>query len=300
MNINYTYDVLQYHIKKLKNKYPFLKVKSAGKSVLGRNLTYIKLGNGPYKVFINGAHHSLEWITSLLLMKFIETFLRAYAQNTLISDYNPNEIWNKTSLYIMPMVNPDGVELVLNGLTTDNPYYENLIKWNNGNKNFSKVWQANIRGVDLNHNYDAAWELSKESEKCYGIFGPGPTKYSGKYAESEPESKAVADLTRKLEFDLVIAYHSQGEVIFWDFMDMASKETKKIAEILSKASGYSLENTFGMTSYAGYKDWFIKNFNKPGFTVEVGFGINPLPLSQFKKIYKDNEPLILAATTIGW
>ena len=49
------------------------------------------------------------------------------------------------------MVNPDGVTLVINGLQTDNPYYSKLIEWNNGSTNFSKVWEANIKSVDLNH-----------------------------------------------------------------------------------------------------------------------------------------------------
>ena len=122
----------------------------------------------------------------------------------------------------MPMVNPDGVDLVLNGLDRSNPYYNDLIKWNNGSTDFSKNWSANIRGVDLNHNYDAMWQKSKDAEKSYGVYGPGPSRYSGTAPESESESKAVADFTRKNNFRLVIAYHSQGEVIYWNFQNLAS------------------------------------------------------------------------------
>ncbi|QXM05524.1 M14 family metallopeptidase [Crassaminicella indica] len=297
-NIDYTYDIMKRDIEGLKVRYPFLEVGIAGKSVLGRNLYYIKLGNGPNQVFYNGAHHSLEWITSLLLMKFIENFSKAYIREEVIRGYNTKDIWEKSSIYIIPMVNPDGIDLVLNGLQRNNPYYYQLIKWNKGNIDFSKNWQANNRGVDLNHNYDALWEKSKEAEKEYGIYGPGPTRYSGPYPESEPESKTVADFTRNHNFRLVLAYHSQGEVIYWDFENLAPIEAKKIGEFFAKVSGYTLAETYGIASYAGYKDWFIDKYRRPGYTIEVGKGENPLPIEQFDKIYHDNEEILLLAPLV--
>ncbi|QZY57513.1 peptidoglycan-binding protein [Crassaminicella profunda] len=297
-NIDYTYDIMERDIEGLKVRYPFLEVGIAGKSVLGRNLYYIKLGNGPNKVFYNGAHHSLEWITSPLLMKFIENFSKAYIREGDLGGYNTKEIWEKSSIYIMPMVNPDGIDLVLNGLQKNNPYYNQLIKWNKGSTDFSKDWQANNRGVDLNHNYDALWEKSKEAEEEYGVYGPGPTRYSGPYPESESESKTVADFTRKHNFRLVLAYHSQGEVIYWNFENLASPEAKKIGELFAKASGYILDETYGIASYAGYKDWFIDKYRRPGYTIEVGKGKNPLPIEQFDKIYNDNEEILLLAPLV--
>ncbi|NLY42582.1 MAG: LysM peptidoglycan-binding domain-containing protein [Clostridiaceae bacterium] len=296
--IDYTYDIMEKDIRGLKMRYPFIETGIAGQSVLGRNLYYIRLGRGPNQVFYNAAHHALEWITSPLLMKFAEDVASAYAEGRRIRGYDVRDLWDRTSIYIMPMVNPDGVDLVLNGLSRDNPYYEQLLIWNDGRTNFSEVWQANIRGVDLNHNYDAAWELSKEAEERYGIFGPGPTRYSGPRPESEPESKAVADFTRNHNFRLVLAYHSQGEVIYWNFMNMAPEEALTIGQQLSRVSGYALDETYGIASYAGYKDWFIKEYRRPGYTIEVGRGKNPLPITQFDKIYEDNIELLLLAASV--
>ena len=115
----------------------------AGKSVLGKDLYYIKLGNGPNKVFYNGAHHSLEWITSVLLIKFIENFSKAYADGNSLSGYNVRDIWNKSTIYILPMVNPDGVNLVLDGMQQDNPFCSDLVKWNNG----SQIFQGTGRPI---------------------------------------------------------------------------------------------------------------------------------------------------------
>jgi g-D-glutamyl-meso-diaminopimelate peptidase len=231
-------------------------------------------------------------------MKFIEDFSEAYANKSNLAGYRVKELWKESAIYVMPMVNPDGVDLVLNGLSEENPYYQELIRWNSGNRDFSRVWQANVRGVDLNHNYDASWELSKEAEVAYGITGPGPTRYSGPYPESEPESRAVADFTRKHNFRLVLAYHSQGEVIYWTYSNLTPLESVEIVERFAEVSGYIPAETYGIVSYAGYKDWFIKEYRRPGFTIEVGRGINPLPISQFDKIYQDNIGLLLLAAII--
>lgn len=297
-NISYTYDILERDIRGLAARYPFLGFGSAGQSVLGRELYYIRLGTGENEVFYNGAHHSLEWITAPLLMKFAEDFLKALVLGQTIRGFDPREIWENSSIYILPMVNPDGVDLVLNGLSPDNPFYNRLIQWNNQSTDFSRTWQANIRGVDLNHNYDAAWDLSKEAEAAYGITGPGPTRYSGPYPESEPESRAVADFTRAHDFRLVLAYHSQGEIIYWNFMNMATEEARMIGEILAADSGYTLDMATGIASFAGYKDWFIREYGRPGYTIEVGRGTNPLPISQFNQIYNDNLTMLLRAATI--
>ena len=298
-NIDYTYEVMERDIEGLKARYPFIETGIAGKSVLEKNLYYIKLGTGPNQVFYNGAHHALEWITAPLLTKFAEEFSKAYAEaRTMSGGYSPRSIWAQSSIYIIPMVNPDGVDLVLNGLQRDNPNYQNLLRWNKGSTDFSKDWEANNNGVDLNHNYNAAWEESKQAEAAYGITGPGPTRYSGAYPESEPESKTVADFTRSHNFRLALAYHTQGQVIYWNFMNMAPPEAETIGEAFAKDSGYTLDQATGIASYAGYKDWFTKEYRRPGYTIEAGLGNNPLPISQFDKIYRDNVKLLLHASVI--
>lgn len=298
-DIGYTYDILERDIEGLKLRYPFLEVGTAGKSVLGRDLYYIRLGKGDNQVFYNAAHHSLEWITSPLLMKFTENFLKAYVNNQSIRGYDTRKIWDNSSIYIIPMVNPDGIDLVLNGLSKDNPYYEELIKWNNGSTDFSTTWQSNNKGIDLNHNYPAKWQESKDAEIELGISCPGPTRCSGPYALSEPESQAIVDFVKKHDFRLVLAYHSQGQVIFWVFDDLQPMpESKIIGEQFAEVSGYRLGEIYGIGSYAGMKDWFIQDYRRPGYTVEVGRGKNPLPIEQFPMIYNNNEELLLLASVI--
>ncbi|WP_058485078.1 M14 family metallopeptidase [Defluviitalea phaphyphila] len=296
-DVPYTYDIMKRDIRGLEARYPFLTVDTIGKSEEGRELYVIKLGDGPREVFFNGSHHANEWITTPVLMKWIEEFSKAFAMGGVIKGYPTTVIWEQATIYVVPMVNPDGVELVINGISPDNPRYDELIKWNDGSRDFTK-WKANARGVDLNRNYDASWEEYKELEKSLGIDGPAPYLYAGPNPESESETKAIANFTREKDFRLTLSYHTQGEVIFWNYRNLQPPEALKIGELFSAVSGYSLDEPVGAALYAGYKDWFIKEYRRPGYTIEVGRGINPLPIEQFEKIYDDNEELLLLATLV--
>ena len=297
-DIDYTYEIMDRDIRGLKVRYPFIEVGIAGRSVLGKNLYYIKLGNGPSEVFYNGAHHALEWITAPLLMKFIENYARGYARNSSIQGYNIRDLWNRGSIYIMPMVNPDGVNLVLEGLKRDNPYYGRLLAWNDTGLPFSQVWNANIRGVDLNRNYPASWEEAKAQEPSLGVDGPGPTRYGGLSPLSEPETQAVVNFTRQHNFKLVIAYHTQGRVIYWLYKGIRPPRALEIANIFSEITGYAVSGVPYEAAYAGYKDWFVEQYRRPGYTFEVGIGRNPIPISQFDTIYRENEEVLLLAPIV--
>ena len=110
---------------------------------------------------------------------------------------------------------------------------------------------------------------------------------------TEPESLAIYNFTLFHDFSLILAYHSQGEVIYWKFQEFNPPNAMFIGEQFSKVSGYILSNTPYNSSFAGYKDWFIQDYNRPGYTIEVGKGVNPLPISQFDKIYYDNLGILV-------
>ncbi len=155
---------------------------------MGKNIYYIKLGKGNKKVLYNGAHHANEWITSPLLMKFVEEYAKAYVGGYDLQRYDIGELFNTSSIYIVPMVNPDGVDFVLGAINSFNPYYQYAMSLYNGSRPLDQVWDANIVGVDLNLNYPAEWEKGKENELKFAITGPAPQGYGGKSPFSEPET----------------------------------------------------------------------------------------------------------------
>ena len=153
-------------------------------------------------------------------------------------------------------------------------------------------------GVDLNLQFPAGWEQAKEIKYSQGFNKPSPRDFVGYVPLTEPESLAIYNFTLRHNFSLILAYHSQGEVIYWQFQDYIPPMSLEIGEQLANSSGYSLEETPYNSSFAGYKDWFIQNYNRPGYTIEVGLGENPLPISQFNEIYNDNIRILILGATL--
>ncbi len=257
-----------------------------GESVMEKKIYCIEYGSGEKKLFVNGAHHGLEYITAAFLMRFLREFIRANEDGAEFFGYDVKHLSEQVKIYVVPMVNPDGVDIAVNGLDITNRYHRRLISMV-GIHSFNRVWQANANGVDINHNYDARWSVIEKN--------PSPTKYSGPYSESEPETKAICDLVRSEGFDMLMAFHSQGGEIYYDFDGLAGERERLAAVRMSEESGYPVKNTTGTASFGGCKDWFIKEFGRGGYTIEMGHGKNPLPDKQLNDIFAENAKIILSA-----
>lgn len=299
-NIPYTSCLLMTNIEQLKKKYSFLKSGVIGYSVLGKPIPYIKLGNGSKEVLYSASFHANEWITSTLLMKFVENYCIEYERNGLLYSYNVKELFNNVSIYIVPMVNPDGVDLVTGAIKENTGIYNNFkdISLEFPYIRFPLGWKANFNGVDLNLQFPAEWNMAREIKYSQGFNKPAPRDFVGFGPLTEPEALSIYNFTLIHNFNLILAYHSQGEVIYWQFQNYNPPRSKEIGEQLSISSGYSLEETPYNSSFAGFKDWFIQDYNKPGYTIEVGYGENPLPLTQFEKIYDDNIGILILSAIL--
>jgi g-D-glutamyl-meso-diaminopimelate peptidase len=296
--IGYDYGVLRGDIERLKRLYPFCEIFPIGKSVTGKEILCIKVGYGLNNVLFNGAHHGAEWITSAFLMKFLGDYLEKYICGKKICDIQSAFLMDNVSLFVIPMVNPDGVDIAVNGARKYTADFPRLFRQNNNSSDFSK-WQANFNGVDLNHNYDAMWDLSRNGERSVGIFGPGPTKYAGKKPFSEPETIAMKEFTEKYAFKLTMSFHSQGQEIYYNFNDKEPIYSFFFARILALGTPYTVAIPEGTASYGGYKDWFIDKFGRLGFTIEVGKGENPIPVSDLNRIYCETLPILTGGMKIA-
>ncbi len=284
---NYDYSMMMNDIKKLQTAYPFLQSTPIGNSVLAQPIPEILIGNGSKRIHYNGSFHANEWITTPTIMTFLNDYLLALTNQTTIRGLSMGPLYNQTTLSLVPMVNPDGVNLVINGPPANEALKNKLIAWNNNSTNFSG-WKANINGVDLNDQFPAKWEL----ENARNPQTPGPRDYGGEAPLTQPEAIAMADLTRNSNFAWVLAFHTQGRVIYWGFENLEPPESQTMVEEFSRVSGY--EPIQSANSYAGYKDWFIQDWRRPGFTIELGSGTNPLPIRQFDTIYQEALGIFLA------
>lgn len=294
-NIPYTSTLLALNLHNLLTTYPFINVQTVGNSVLGKSLYVIKLGNGPKKVFYNASFHANEWITSIVLMKFIEDYCKAYVSNQNLYEYSVRNLFKTCSIYLMPMVNPDGVDLVNGNISISSFAYQQAknIASSFPDISFPSGWKANIEGVDLNLQFPAGWEQAKKIKYAQGFTRPAPRDFVGFGPLTTPEALSIYNFTLAHNFRLVIAYHTQGKEIYWKFQHFNPSGSLAIGKLFAQSSGYTLAETPYNSSFAGYKDWFIQTYNRPGYTIEAGIGENPLPISQFDEIYKDNLGILV-------
>lgn len=280
----FDYYALENSIRDIKNKYSFVEISSIGKSILGRSIPRITLGKGNKNIIYIGAHHGMEWITSAILIKFIYDFADDYQYGKQVFDISTRVLFETRKIHIIPMLNPDGVNYAIHGIESTNVLRERLIKMNNDSDDFSH-WQANARGIDLNHNYYSGFTEYKIIERKLGISNGAPTKFSGNHPESEPETKSLCNFVRFELPSLALSLHTQGEEIFYTSGEKSAKNSLAIVKTLSRLTGYKISIPTGSACYGGFTDWFIEELNRPSFTLECGLGENPLPFSNFDKIY---------------
>lgn len=277
-------------------KYPFCRTELLTTTAFDRPIRTLVIGTGPRKVIYAAAFHANEWITALLLLQFGEELAQAIADGTEIFGVPGPQMAREATIYMVPMVDPDGVDLVV-GAEGDGPGYRQArrISAQFPNIPFPQGWKANLNGVDLNLQYPAGWLQAREIKFLQGYDRPAPRDYVGRAPLDQKESRALAGYTEYIDPALVLAFHTQGKQIYWKYMDIQLPEARELGEIFAQKSGYTLEDTPYASGFAGYKDWFILRFGKPGYTIEAGQGENPLPLTQFPQIYRDTLGILVTA-----
>ena len=286
-------------ILQLAARYPFIRTEVLANTAFGRPLRTLVIGNGPRRVLYSAAHHANEWITGYVLLKFAEELAAAIESNGRVYGVSARTIRDAATIYMVPMVDPDGVDLVVGAIEPGSLEYETAQRLadNYPQIPFPSGWKANLLGVDLNLQYPAGWLQARDIKFRQGFTRPGPRDYVGRAPLNQLESRALADYTQAVDPAMVLAYHTQGQVIYWKFKDVFVSEAQKYGEEFARISGYELADTPYESAWAGYKDWFIQEYRRPGYTVEVGLGENPLPLQQFDEIYRKNVGILVTAAT---
>ena len=220
-----------------------------GKSLFGRNIYAIKIGEGTPTGLVQYALHGREFITAKLALCHYKIGLYKHTG----------------SVWLVPLSNPDGALLSQRGLksVTDEEAKKHLLTLNGG-EDFS-LWKANGRGVDLNVNFDALWGKGVKNTRNEGC-----ENYIGTRPFSEPETQALRAFTLTIKPDYTLSYHTKGEEIYWYFYQSISAcaRDKALALALSRSTGYPLAHAKG--SAGGYKDWCVQKLKIPSFTVEAG------------------------------
>lgn len=284
-------------IERIVRTYPFCSLRQLTTTAFGRPVWSLTIGTGDRKVLYTAAHHANEWITAPVLLKFVEELAAAMDAGGKLFGVEAQNIGKAATIHTVPMVDPDGVDLVTGAIEQGTLEYETARRLGDNYPNipFPDGWKANLLGVDLNLQYPAGWLQAREIKFSQGYTKPGPRDYVGRSPLSQRESIALAEYTREVGPALVLAYHTQGKEIYWQFGNYEVPGARALGEEFARLSGYTLTEVAYESSFAGYKDWFIQDFRRPGYTIEAGSGVNPLPIEQFDEIYRDNLGILVTA-----
>ena len=264
-----------------------------GISCLGQPLYALRMGNphADTRVLIQASMHGREWINTQLVMAQMEDYLTEEKYASLLQ---------RACLLFVPMINPDGVRIAQEGAdwiqdADARALVQRLIAESGESHD---QWKSNGRGVDLNRNWDAQWHIAFDPRET---AGPGYSAYRGEAPFSEPENKALLQLTHEFEPTVTLSYHSRGEYVYWFFHQEGDDliRDESIALRLAEISGYAVtrKEVVSVDSGGGYKDWCVEKLHIPAFTIENGadeWGI-PVPNERFDEIYQKAKDLTAEA-----
>lgn len=295
----YTYGEFQRDMAALQNNAgTALRVDEIGQTVDGNKLYDFRVGNPAAErhLLVFGGIHAREYITAQLVMRQLVQLLSDQSTNGSYENIAVRELLSNTEIHFIPMANPDGIsisQLGLEGLHTE-AVRETVrqIAAKDGKaltESYLRQWKSNANGVDLNRNFDARWESYDDH-----LGHASADHYKGTAPECELESKALADLTRQFQFDATLSYHTQGEVIYWNFGQEGELKNMSLllANRVSELTGYRLDGNFQALDTAGYKDWAISKLGIPSLTIEAGHGGNPVDPAQMGAIWRENRDVV--------
>ncbi|MCD8122752.1 MAG: peptidase [Clostridiales bacterium] len=297
----YTFSQMEQDIRELQSRYgSLLQVNTIGTSLDGRSIYELVLGNASASkhILIHAGIHAREYMTPLLVMKQLEYGLYFYQTGSyngqLLSD-----LLNRVAIHYVPMVNPDGIAISQSGLSgirssalqaTIRQCYDYDVSASRTTASFEEYlpyWKSNARGVDLNQNFPANWDLVTSAD------APSYATYKGDSPLSEPESQALANLTESRSWAAAISYHSMGDLIYWDYEgNRVSEASQNLANLVVEKTGYQIA---GSSGHGGFKDWVqIKDNPIPGLTIEVGSVACPMPVTEFTNVWNCNSEVWVA------
>ncbi|AYC28920.1 M14 family zinc carboxypeptidase [Paenisporosarcina cavernae] len=267
--------------------YPeFTELKQIGLSLEGRAIYALKIGKGKKEVLFDAALHAREHMTTNVLLEMMDSYSIHYRNNASWAGYKPREVLDKVAIWFVPMMNPDGVTLVQGGMKAVKNG-ELARKINGGSTNFAR-WKSNVRGVDLNNNFDSEWSALNVSAKK-----PAYHLYKGPKAFSEPESQALRDFINSRDFLSNMSYHTSGQVIYWFNWQKGSDLNRDVglAGKVSRLTGYRVLDPMYLIGSGSSADWFIQEKKRPALTIEISpfVGDRPVPTSYWPAIWKQNH-----------
>jgi len=279
-NTNLVYEYYNYQkmtelLQNLQSQYPdIMKLETYGKTYEGRDVWLVTISDNvnldekePGVLFM-GAHHANEKPSYEVLLFFIKYVLDNYTKIDRVRNVVDN-----TQIFVIPMVNPDGVE-----------YSINTEEWRkNREPNYDDNGDIISYGVDLNRNYDFRWNLLEKFPSLYGgqwIASPESFGYRGEAPFSEKETTAVKNVVEQHLINISLSYHTYGEFITYPWTDNSGRTPDEdlfvsVGEGICSINDYELYGTQNTViprpggTLGTSENWLYATQGILSFTIEI-------------------------------
>ena len=246
-------------------------ITALSRTILGKEIPVITLGSGVRTVVYVGGICGTQALSTDILMQFVRDYLTSLSRRLTLFGVSMEYLRDVRRICVIPMLNPDGIEYVAHGIEGQHPMRERLLLMNaTRGKDFS-AWEANARGVDLRHNFEAGFFSHKEKEREQGILNGAPAGYGGEHPESEPESASLCRFLRLRRQDLVgvLALQTGAGEIGCSCADHLSAKSMAVGRSLAHLSGLRLTPLQEMEAQGELADWCIQELHRPAFTLRL-------------------------------
>ncbi|MCA2222839.1 M14 family metallopeptidase [Nonomuraea aurantiaca] len=180
-----------------------VKIESLGKTLKGQDILAVKVtalarvlpdGIKPATLY-SATQHAREWISTEVDMRLLKHVI---ANRSALRD-----LLNRTELWFVPVANPDGYDFTF---TEGNRLWRKNLRDNDGDGRI-----ATGDGVDPNRNYPTNFHYDEEGSSSI----PSSETYRGAAPASEPETRALDGLLRRIRFKGQVNYHSFGPLLLY-------------------------------------------------------------------------------------
>ncbi len=285
---NFNYISLTNYISQISSRFSFAEVSVIAKTWCKRDIFSLSLGSGKKSVLFLGGMSGTDYITPALLLRFFERLCISYKNDLKISAVKTSSILKEQKITVIPLVNPDGTEISLNGTSCAGAFY-GLVNKALNNESHS-VWKSNARGVSPDLNFDFNFPESELHNKPCTFGNYGPT------AESEKETRAITEFMDSADIKFAVLLSANGEKIIYS-PNQENSENALMAQIFKSISGFDTEMRSKEACTGNFCEWFSHKYNRPSF--EFSFNnLGKADIEEFDKTYHKNEELLMLSAIL--
>ena len=246
---------------------PFLNVQVIGRSLCGRGLFALRLGNPCGGALIVAGLRGGEGTAGAALLQWAQTVCRCVKTRLPLCGVDLARVLSQTGITLLPCLNPDGLEIFTRGAKgagSLRPFVQTITQC-------GVLWQANAAGVRLDRQFPCGFEAVAQQQKATCTDHPSADGFFGNAPLSEPETRALAAFCRSERFSRALLLE-EGEDLLSVFPAQTEKQTRNTVlttKMLAACAGVPFLLPTLQEQSGTFPAWFAETMGQNAFTLSL-------------------------------